>query len=201
MQSVKLSWASEDNIGTADPLIDVREIEIGLEEGVSPIVEVLLREVCLCSEKVIGLASEDEQLVAVHMRNYRRKFDNKFSDADYRNDGRVRNMLRILDFCYKVGFQFEAYFDDKFFWQRNSEELIGDFRNLVRLTLIGLAEEHNLIPYLKKAKIPLIKGGKEVITGAARDLADKITAHTLSSTVHLKAAMVLLLQIFQTDPV
>jgi hypothetical protein len=106
-------------------------------------------------------------------------------------------MMRILDFCYKVGFDMNNFFDQKFYHRRDANQVLGDFKKLMRMTLIELGERNDLIPYLMSAKIPLIKGGSNLLQDAALNLADQIEQHCQESGLHLKAAMVLLTQALQ----
>lgn len=171
----------------------VSRIDFGT--GITPQVETLLTEICRKSSKVAGLDNSKQDEVTEQMHDYRGLFDRQFDYSEYVHDPRIAQIVRVLDFCYKVGFELNEHFNSNFYNQKNCEEIIAFFRNLFRLAVVELADYENLFgTLLPQGKIALVRGGNPKAVTAARDLADKIVLSSDDSPEHIQAAIVLLLQ-------
>ncbi len=169
--------------------------KVDFRNGITPTIEALLTDICRESSKVIGANSSEEDRIAEQMHDYRDLFDRQFDYSEYVRDIRIERIVRVLDFCYKIGFELDRHFNGQFYNQKDCEEIIAFFNNLFRLTIVELAEFENLFDtLLPQAKIPLVKGGSLQAVSAARDLSDKIILASGDSPEHIQAAIVLLLQ-------
>jgi hypothetical protein len=168
---------------------------VDFEMGITPEIQTLLTEICQKSPKVSGLTKSDEDIVAERMHDYRSLFDRQFDYSEYVTDPRISQIVRVLDFCYKVGFELDEHFNSQFYNKKTCEEIIAFFRNLFRLAVVELADYENLFgTMLPKCKIALVRGGNPQAVTAARDLSDKIILSSEDSPEHVQAAIVLLLQ-------
>ncbi len=180
---------STESVGKRQPIE-----EIDLHQGITSQVETLLRDICRRSRREAGLTSQDQNIDEARMNDYRAFFDDKFDFTSYVHDPRVIGVMRVLNFCYKVCFELEKFFPRDFYLKKTQEEVIQTFRQLFRMTLVELAENQQLLPYLLPAKIPLIKGGNPHLVEASKDLAGKIEQQASHSPQHVQAAIVLLLR-------
>lgn len=164
---------------------------IDLNNEITPAVEALLRKTLShCEDSKAGIA--DEKTLRVYLGQYRQRFDSIFDNTEYVHDLRVAKMVRVFDYCYRVGFDCQDFFDVKLNREISPEEAISTFRNFFRMATIMVTEQIDRPEIIKQLKISGVKNPRDSMFAAAQDLASSIRNATKERLDEIYAALVML---------
>lgn len=164
---------------------------VDLGGDINPSVEALLRRTLAnCDGSQAGIY--DERTLRAFLEQYRGKFDAIFDGTDYVHDQRVAKMIRIFDYCYRIGFDCKDFFNSKLNSEIAPEEAISTFRNFFRIATIIITEEIGRPEIVREMKISGVKNPNDRMLGAGGHLATTIRYAARERLDEIYAALVML---------
>lgn len=186
-----------------EKLNDVQEntvegIRMHVAVDVNGVIDSSVENLLISTIKNSGFANLKDQELDELLDSQRLRFDEIFDGKlnyvdEEKVDARIIKLKRVYDYCSRVGFDWQEFFNVKSPDPRKPEQAIAMFRNFFRITMLKLCQKIKEPTLLAQMKISAVTSVEENgLNHVANILAERLSVSSKQRVDEVRAILVML---------